>query len=368
MQNRKVIMRVSFSKRILLLFRLNDNRTVTLAVLHLIWRNRDMKIKHDAVLFGILFISAFLLGCSPHEDINTPDSTILASTAEQYDPFAMSNSDSQQTDDIRFSWGFSQPIEHIPYAAEMPLDLFVENCSVQSADFGIMLFVDGILQYTDGQADSSICCHAHLNGEERKDYHLVLRPVMDAGLSKHIMHLGLIYGPNFQPQTPQTVYGHHHRITGIDVPFSDVSKQSRTQNAFPQIKSHPLTAEEKNNDRYQMSETSAMLLLEKQKTDNDPTPNSFSQQNKVTAVMLGGSTNGRWRISMFCSNQQVPAFNGQYYLDADIGAGEIAKYECDLSSLILKGCHSVYLVAVPLETQNTPLLQSHVMTFMGGET
>ena len=324
-----------------------------------------MKSNSTILRLSTLILVGFLCGCMQQDPSLSTESGSSSVNEESFDPFAEHNTDAQNTDDIRFSWGFVQPTKQLQFAAEMPLDLFIENSAENPADFGILLFVDGMLQ-ADSTTDSALLCTAHLNGLERKEYYPDVRPVLDGGLSGHSLQMGLVYDPGFLPETPQTVYGHHHRITGISVPIYNAEKSVTEKTKHPQIQSRPMTNEE--NQKYQMPSDSGELHLEKKKSEDDPAPNSFTSNDKMTAVLLGGNKGGRWRISMLCSNHLAAAFEGQNYLDIDMKAGEIASYECDVSSIVQKGNHPVYLIAVPLENEYGALIQSHVMTFVGRES
>ena len=321
--------------------------------------------KNSLIIISWAATYCFLCGCSQHEEssMHEPSSALVSN--EQIDPFSPKDTAVQNTDDIRFSWGFVQPSAQIQYDDDMQMQLFIENASEIPADFGIMIFVDGMLQTLDAQSDQSLSCFANLNGNERKEFSPAIRPMPDGGLDAHDLQMGLVYDPMFQPETVQTVYGHHHRMTGLNISIEGVQKSTDAETQFKKVASRSLTKEEQEDQYNQGQNDLTQLRLEKEKIENDTAPNSFTAQDHIKAVLRSGTKSGVWRISMYCSNRQVSAFDGENYVDFEMKAGEIAECECDLSCFRMKGNNAVYLVAVPLEKQDETLIQSHVMTFAG---
>ncbi len=332
------------------------------------------------ILITLLSFTFLLTACSERNPTNEPiDSQISTSISEQaseYDPFAQSDDNISSV--TVGSYGAGVEWEEgreliLDYSSTVSFDYYVDN-SGKIADFGLLLFVNGIRQpyYTEENPENKVMHIFEVNEQSRKVQTILFEPVVGEKDDTLLIEIVTMFQPNFINKENSN-YEFNHRITSLYPSCMTITDETGLIN--PKVC-----------DKYEVTSITTELRQEfdevgptgeyggnsldkevsieilknnvfytpadRLKEESDITP--FTMNDSVTLCMYGGAS-CKYRVSMYINHELVTgAFDGADYIDITTTSDTICKKLIDLSALkpTLDEYNHLYFLAVPFYTNN----------------
>ena len=316
----------------------------------------------------------------------TDGRTAHSETAESsFDPFYMPPLNMSDRIDANFGFGLTDPPENdrFAYSDEMTLRFYADNAA-QEADFGLMLFVNGVLQeyrFEEEPAKSTLF-RFPVGKDEKREFTVSFSPKAAESDSECVLSYSLMFHPDFTPQSAQCSFGNYYRLMSLSASLTDVPDGCKTVKTLRAAETAPIPEElrakyyELDADGNVVSDllrTSTQLRTEKLSADypdaaDDPAPNALHRGDSVRLTLLGGAKERTWRISMYCDHALVTAFDSAQYLDMTASNETMSVYTVPVSVIGKREPEfgSVYFVAAPLgaDAADDPY-RSHVFVYAG---
>lgn len=330
---------------------------------------------------SLLFISAFcftLCGCS--------DSTISSSIQEEssvtFNPFAQMEVGNGEIMDANFGYGLCNPPDQnrFTYQDEMTLDFYIENAA-REVDFGLLLYVNGVLQeYAfEDESETQTMAHIVVGQDEKRKFSVTFSPVIGEDDKSFSLSYAVMFHPEFVPQSETVSFGNRYRISAMSFPMTDVSSSCAVQNTLTcndtesipeEIISEYYDFDEDGNVIANRLSDAVSLRVEKMSSsdkEDDEKGNTLYPDDSVRIALLGGATESAWRISMYCDHELVRAFDNDYYLDMQTDRNNMSTYTIPMS--VIKAAkqqyNSVYFIAAPIGSDGAGnLIKSHTFVFV----
>lgn len=306
----------------------------------------------------------------------------LTETSSDYNPFANIELDDGEVLDANFGYGLCNPPDNnsFEYQDEMTLKFFIENAA-QEVDFGLVLYVNGILQeyIFENEAESQTIAHIQVKQNERKEFSVTFSPVSAQGDDEFCLSYMIMFHPDFTPQSSKVSFGNNYRISSTSFPLKNVSadiaekstlKFNDTEKIKDDIKSEYYILDEDGNiTSNSLIDTTSIKVEKIANSDNinDTEPNTLYKEDKVSLMLLGGHDNSSWRVSMYCNHKLVKAFDGNEYIDLKADSDEMSTYTIPMSVIndVPKQYNSIYFIASPIgsDGENYPI-KSHTFVYV----
>ncbi len=306
---------------------------------------------------------------------SSDDGTSTAEGSSEYDPFASSDEDTS-TEGGSFVFGveWEEGKEFtLDYASTVSFNYYVDN-SGNAADFGLLLFLNGIRQpyRTEENSENKFMHTFDVDQNERKVQKIEFEPVVGEKGDEVSVEIITMFHPNFI-QTENSNYQFNHKIsslfpskmtvtqeTGLSepkvcseyevTPISDELRQqfntmSPTGGSGGNALEDSVYIETLKNDIFYTPKD-----LQAGKGDNTP----FSVNDSVTLCMYGGKP-CKYRVSMYIDHELVKgAFDGADYIDMTPSKDSICKKKIDMEKLglSLEDHSHLYFIAVPFYTND----------------
>lgn len=330
-------------------------------------------------LFVCAAAALALCGCTGRTGASS-----VSSAPADYDPFAQQTG-AEEFLDANFGFGLTDPPENdrFAYSDEMTLRFYADNAA-QEADFGLMLFVNGVLQeyrFEEEPAKSTLF-RFPVGKDEKREFTVSFSPKAAESDSECVLSYSLMFHPDFTPQSAQCSFGNYYRLMSLSASLTDVPDGCKTVKTLRAAETAPIPEElrakyyELDADGNVVSDllrTSTQLRTEKLSADypdaaDDPAPNALHRGDSVRLTLLGGAKERTWRISMYCDHALVTAFDSAQYLDMTASNETMSVYTVPVSVIEKREPEfgSVYFVAAPLgaDAADDPY-RSHVFVYAG---
>lgn len=332
------------------------------------------------ILAILLPVVLLLTACSEKSSTNENNTiqNITSSTEQtsEYDPFARSDDDTSSGTAGSFGYGveWEDGKEFVlDYAPTVSFQYYVDN-SGKAADFGLLLFVNGVRQpyRTEENSENKILHIFDVDQNERKVQTIEFEPVVGEKGDKVSVEIVTMFQPSFI-NTEKSSYGFSHRISSLYP--SSLSVTQETGLSEPKVCSEyevtPIS-EELRQEFNQMGSTGGYggnaldngIYIETLKNDVFYTPadrldaesdiSPFTLNDSVTLCMYGGES-CTYRVSMYINHELVAgAFDGADYIDITPSRDSICKKAVDLEALnlSLQDDNHLYFIAVPIYTSD----------------
>lgn len=321
------------------------------------------------------FISVALLLTACTENPSTIEQNTNESTTEQsseYDPFAKTNDEAVSSTVGSYNYGveWEEGKELVlDYAPTVSFRYFVNN-SGNAADFGLLIFVNGIRQpyRTEENTENKLLHIFDVQQNERKVQTIEFEPVVGEMGDEVSVEIISMFEPSYI-NTENSVYNFYHNIssllpskmnvtekTNLSEPeiCSDYMVTSITEEMLQEFNSYgsengnPL-----DNQVYIDTLKNEKFYTPKALLEEEPDITPFTLNDTVTLCMYGGAP-CKYRVSMYINHDLVAgAFDGADYIDITTANDSICKKTININNLNieLKDYNYLYFIAVPFYTE-----------------
>lgn len=312
----------------------------------------------------LLAAVCLLCGCTTHSE-----------TAESsFDPFYMPPLGMSDTIDANYGFGLVDPPESgsLRYSNPLTLHFWLENGG-DPVDYGILIFVNGVLQELtlDGDSELQTMVRIEIEKNERREFSVTFSAHAAAGDSEFVLTYALMFHPKFAPGSETCAFGNYYRLSCSSLLLSDSGAIPLTAQTKSAAEAAPIPETlaarfyERDGDGNVIGNpllTGTQLIAERQ-SPQEQADNALRPADSVKLTLLGGASARKWRISMYCDHELVRAFDGEDYLDMTASSNTMSVYTVPMSVLGERSQKygSVYFIASPLgaDLSDDPL-RSHI--------
>lgn len=327
----------------------------------------------------VIFSAAFLLcGCSDSQVLSESPAASSGAPESSYDPFYMPPLGRSDMIDANYGYGLMDPPDGMRLRCSDPLTLhfWLEN-SGDPIDYGILIYVNGVLQEcsADGSEESQTLPRMEIDKNERREFSVTFSPKAAAGDAAFVLTYALMFHPAFAPESEICSFGNYYRLSGSSLLLTETGAIPLTEKAMTVTEAAPIPAEiaerfyERDDNGNVIGNpllTGTQLLAERQSA-LEKADNALRPADSVKLTLLGGASERKWRISMYCDHELVRAFDGAEYLDMTASNKTMSVYTVPMSVLGERNqkYSSVYFIAAPLgaDLSDDPL-RSHVFVYV----
>lgn len=305
-----------------------------------------------------------------------------SNSASEYNPFSQSGQITDEVNGATFGYGLCNPAadNRYEYQEEMTLDFYIENSS-QTADFGLLLYVNGVLQeYSVADAaDKHTMAHITVEKGEKKEFSVNFSPVCASDDETFCVSYAIMLNPDFAPQSDTTVFGNNHRISAMSISMSDVPENALTEKtllcenaeSIPcELQTQYYIYDEEGNVSANTLANNVSFRAESytsSHSENNNTTHALTKNDSVNLTLLGGPQESKWRISMYCNHGLVSAFDGTSYIDMQASSDKMSTYTVPMSVIgdVAQQYSSVYFIASPIGSDGESYpIKSHSFVYV----
>ncbi len=330
------------------------------------------------VLMLLVSVICFALyGCS-----NDGASSNQSESSSDYNPFAQMELGDGETMEANFGYGLCNPPTNncFEYQDEITLDFFIENAA-QEVDFGMILYVNGVLQeyYYENEAEKQTMAHIVVDQNEKKEFSVTFSPVAGKNDEIFCLSYAVMFHPDFAPQSSTVSFGNNYRISAMSFPITNAPSKCAVQktlcyngmeNIPKDIESEYYILDESGNMTTNLLLETTLIRVEKSNSSDvkeDESPNALTKNDSVNLTLLGGPQESKWRISMYCNHGLVSAFDGTSYIDMQASSDKMSTYTVPMSVIgdVAQQYSSVYFIASPIGSNGESYpIKSHSFVYV----
>lgn len=294
-------------------------------------------------------LSLGLCSCSGRIDVSESVSTPAVSVVDMTD-----NTPPQELK-ADFTCGLSnttlEPPTAFNYSKAIAMELYVDN-SGAAADFGVLIFIDGILQKcTLRDSDKSEYMPVvSVKSNQVKVISLSFEPQAAKQADSVDVYYCFVYMPTYRPQSADASFGECNSLRSLNV-MSLVGIEPQACGNVSISTAESITPDKT------ASPDALSIALEPE--SGGKLSDGLTADDKLKLTLSGSSGSGKngeniWRVCMIVDGAPVPAFDGKRYIDMAAGEDIASSVSVALSELPDNGedYASAFFIAVPTQRHN----------------
>lgn len=312
-----------------------------------------MSRKKSSILLSLVILLS-LCGCSVTSEKSKP--SFGENESNISNPFEGNDNSESKPISYEVSYGFGLRGNEAEFTSknslQIPMLLKGDNTS---ADIGVMVYVDGILQEfsTENSAEYSVMGKFVTPENAEKTVPINVNARFDKVLKTHSINGISILYPDFYPQSDNPFFGNNHKgLSGSCTYFSTNDEEISFADGLQIYEAEsPTVISSDKKEQYNIREN-AWDTINILQSENDSHTFVIDESNGRLDLtfslfsMASGITD--YRVS-FYKNHELVKFNGKYdYLDVTAEGGKITEVNIALDNISVGDF--VYCVAVPLKS------------------
>jgi len=302
--------------------------------------------RHFIYLITLLMMILLINGCASDNKEDKPSSKIKL----RQEMFAT------------FSHGILAPDPEIRELSYNGKDITVQyniTNGEQDASFGLLIFVNGILQPYRVNENNTTMYKIKLSKNQKLTIPISFKPIQVSKNNDNTVNFLLMLNPSFYPEGEIKSFGHNHTISQL-LPWklvSNIESQNISSGSIIALENYKFTQIENNNTESAESNppyNKSDIPLEMSINSNTAIVLDKDSDRCTIPLYISSRISGKYRVSIYINHKLIKAFDGYDYIDVDFKKDIAYKllFNIDSSSHnknVNESENFIYAMAVPVD-------------------